>query len=178
MIVITDVFADVVDRVSDRYGKNVNFQYGDWAYISKTLTEWSGSPETARLKYPVICLFSPFDEDKTSKDIYCSTSLDLLIAVDTLPEYPNEKRRIESFNKVLHPIYELFIDELRKDAYLDFGYKGIVEHKYTDNYRYGNRGVNGPDGNPFKDRIDGIDIKDLKITVRNKIKGGMYGTRI
>lgn len=178
MIVITDIFADVVSRVAERYGKNVNFQYGDWAYISKTLTTWSQSPDTSRLKYPVICLFSPFEENKTDKDVYCNTSLDLLIAVDTLPEYSNEKRRIESFNSVLHPIYKLLIDELRKDRWLDFGYKNIVEHRYVDNYRYGNRGVDGPDGNPFKDRIDGIDIKDLKITVRNKIKGGMYGTRV
>lgn len=178
MIVIADIFADVVSRVAKRYGRNVNFQYGDWAYISKTLTAWSQSAETARLKYPVICLFSPFEEDKTNKDVYCTASLDLLIATDTLPEYSNEKRRIESFDKVLHPVYGLFVEELRKDNRLDFGYKEVIKHRYTDNYRYGNRGVEGPDGNPFKDRIDGIDIKNLEITVRNKIRGGMYGNRI
>lgn len=178
MIVITDLFADIVKRVSERYGSNVAYMFGDWAYISAQLTTWSKSAETARLKYPAIFLYSPFEEDKTEKDAQCTATVDLLIVVNTLAEYTNEDRSVVSYAQCLRPIYELFIDELKKDKWLDFGYENIVEHRYVDNYRYGNRGVDGPDGNPFKDRIDGIDIKDLKITVRNKIKGGMYGTRI
>lgn len=178
MIVITDLFADIVKRVSERYGSNVSYMFGDWDYISSELTAWSKSPETAKLKYPAVFLYSPFDEDRKKDSFQCSASLDMLIAVNTLSEYTNEDRSVVSFDKCLRPIYGLLIEELKSDRWLDFGYKNIVEHMYTENYRYGRRGVNGSDGNPFNDRIDGIDIKNLNIKVRNKIRGGMYGNRI
>lgn len=178
MTVITDLFADIVKRVSEKNESNVSYMFGDWDYISSELTLWSKSPETAKLKYPAIFLYSPFDEDRSDEEFQCKASIDMLIAVNTISEYTNEERSIISFDKCLRPIYNILIEELKNDRWLDFGYKNIVKHRYTENYRYGRRGVSGPDGNPFNDRIDGIDIKNLEITVRNKIRGGMYGNRI
>ena len=35
---VNDIFADIVKKVSKRYGSNVSFLFGDWAYISNQLT--------------------------------------------------------------------------------------------------------------------------------------------
>ena len=53
---VNDIFADIVKKVSKRYGSNVSFLFGDWAYISNQLTLWGKSPKTSKLKFPIICL--------------------------------------------------------------------------------------------------------------------------
>ena len=51
---VNDIFADIVKKVSKRYGSNVSFLFGDWAYISNQLTLWGKSPKTSKLKFPII----------------------------------------------------------------------------------------------------------------------------
>ena len=53
---INEIFREISKRVSDKYGKNVSYMFGDWDYISDQLTAWSRSPETSKLKFPIICL--------------------------------------------------------------------------------------------------------------------------
>lgn len=65
---VNDIFADIVKKVSKRYGSNVSFLFGDWAYISNQLTLWGKSPKTSKLKFPIICLYSPFTEDRSSAE--------------------------------------------------------------------------------------------------------------
>lgn len=168
---ISVIFQKITERVSSELERNVNFQFGDWAYISNQLQIASSSKEAARERYPVICLFSPADEDKRIVGGKTTIYLDFLIAVSSDAKYSNEKRREVSFEKVLRPIYDQFIKEIIKDHNLDMGYRPMVSHAYTENYRYGRLGVNGPDNKPFNDKIDAIDIKKLEITIKKKING-------
>lgn len=55
---INKIFEDVVKRVAEKYGSNVSFLFGDWAYISSQLTEWGKSSSTCKFKFPIICLYS------------------------------------------------------------------------------------------------------------------------
>lgn len=166
MIVITELIGDVVKRVSDSLDTNVNYQFGDWDYISHQLMEYSKSEEWEAKKYPVICLFSPFDEVKVNKRYHCEVKLDFLIAVNTISEYTNEERSEYSFKEVLRPIYNSFIKELKKD--IRFDVYGEIPHIYSENYRYGSRGVMQSDGKKFNDLIDGIDIKELELKVNKE----------
>ena len=152
-------------RTSEVYGKPINFLFGDWTYMSNILTMWSKSPSLAAKKYPVVCLFAPFDEDKTNGRYSCTTRIDLLIATQTKSEYTNEQRIEKSFVPVLRPIYEAMIEQLKKHPLLDFD-KDVVAHTYSENMRYGSRGVMMSDGKPFNDYIDGIDIKSLFIKIK------------
>ena len=170
---INRIFADIVGRVSEKWGKNVSFLFGDWEYISNQLVVWGKSPKTSPLRFPLVCLLSPFTEDRTGED--CHVSLEFYILVNTEKEYPNETREEVSFDKVLRPIYRLFIDEIRGDSRFASNYRGIVPHRYTENYRYGRVGVLGADGKPFRDFIDAIEINDLELTIK-KMK--CYGKRI
>lgn len=170
---VNRIFAEIVGRVSEKWGKNVSYLFGDWSYISNQLTVWGKSPNTSPLKFPIICLYSPFTEERDAED--ARVSLEFIIMVNTEKNYSNEDRESISFDKVLRPIYRLFMDEIRGDRRFASDYRGVVPHQYTENYRYGRVGVLGPDGKPFRDFIDAIEIKNLDLTIKN-VK--CYGKRI
>lgn len=170
---VNRMFAEIVGRVSEKWGRNVSYLFGDWNYISNQLTVWGKSPKTSPLKFPIICLYSPFTEERDAEDV--RVSLEFIIMVNTEKNYSNEDRESISFDKVLRPIYRLFMDEIRGDRRFASDYRGVVPHQYTENYRYGRVGVLGPDGKPFRDFIDAIEIKNLELTVKN-VK--CYGKRI
>lgn len=170
---VNRMFAEIVGRVSDKWGRNVSYLFGDWSYISNQLTVWGKSPNTSPLKFPIICLYSPFTEERDAEDV--RVSLEFILMVNTEKGYTNEDRESISFDKVLRPIYRLFMDEIRGDRRFASDYRGIVPHQYTENYRYGRVGVLGPDGKPFRDFIDAIEIKNLDLTIKN-VK--CYGKRI
>lgn len=170
---VTRMFAEIVGRVSERHGSNVSYLWGDWGYISNQLVLWSKSPNTSPLKFPLICLLSPFTEDRTEES--ARVSLDFYLMVNTEKDYTNEDRERISFEGVLRPIYLLFMDEIRRDNRFASDYRGVIPHRYTENYRYGRVGVLGADGKPFRDFIDAIEITNLELTIKN-IK--CYGKRI
>lgn len=170
---VNRMFADIVERVSEKYGAHVAYQFGDWEYISNQLVLWGKSPATSPLKYPIICLLSPYEEDRT--EVQEHVSLEFIILVNTQKNYSNEDREEISFERVLRPIYRIFIEEISRDGRFVSNYRGIVPHRYTENYRYGRVGVLGPDGKPFRDFIDAIEIKNLELTIK-KVK--CYGKRI
>lgn len=170
---INKIFEDVVKRVAEKYGSNVSFLFGDWAYISSQLTEWGKSSSTCKFKFPIICLYSPFIEDRTAPKR--TVSLEFIIMVNTLKEYTNEDRERTSFEQILRPIYDLFVEEIKKDRSIDVEYKDNIPHLYTENYRYGRVGVIGEDGKPFSDFIDAIEIKQMNLKIKD-IK--CYGNRL
>lgn len=172
MISVNEIFREIVNRVSKRYGNNVSYMFGDWDYISDQLTLWSRNPDTSKLKFPIVCLYSPYKEDRGKKR---SVSLNLLICVNTRKEYTNEQREEFSFAAVLRPIYDILIDEINKDGNIESVYDGAIPHVYSENYRYGRVGVYGSDKKPFKDFIDGIDIENLELTLKTR---KCYGERL
>lgn len=170
---VNRMFAEIVGRVSEKWGRNVSYLFGDWSYVSNQLTVWGKSPKTSPLKFPIICLYSPFTEDRGAEE--SRVSLEFILMVNTEKDYTNEDRELISFDRVLRPIYRLFMDEIRGDRRFASDYRGVVPHQYTENYRYGRVGVLGPDGKPFRDFIDAIEIKNLELTIK---KEKCYGKRI
>ena len=167
MISIVDIFKDISRKTSVGVGINLNFLFGEWAQIAREMEILSKSPITEAGKWPLLALFTPFEEDKSDPYLYCTASLDLMIATRTLSDYTNDQRLSISYKEVLHPVYEHLIAEIGRDNRLDFGPKNIVPHRYVDNMRYGSRGVYGSDGKkPFADLFDGIDILNLEIKVK------------
>ena len=57
-------------------------------------------------------------------------------------------------------------------------YSGVVPHTYSENYRYGSRGVMSSDGKPFNDKIDGIDIRNMELKIKPEKTINCYGSRI
>jgi len=169
MINVVDIFGDIVRRLNEKVGFPINYIFGDADYIGFTLNAMLQTPETAKEAYPFICLYSPFDEDKTDRSLHCKTSLDFIIAVNTQPDYTNEQRKEISFKPCLQPIYESFIGAIFEDKRLDFGYQGAVSHHYSDNYRYGRNTLKTPQGELLKHRIDAIDLTRVQINLKKEM---------
>lgn len=168
---VTSLIAEVVNDTSSRYGNDINFMWGDWTYIANQLTLWSRTPETEARKYPVICLFSPINENKTNPRYYCTANVDLLIATPTRSELTNEQRERITFEPILRPIYAHFMNALVHNNHFDFQ-RNSAPHTYAENYGYGSRGIMMSQGKRFGDLIDGIDIKNLVINVKKPICNG------
>ena len=164
MTSVNEVLREIVERVSERYGKHVEFQFGDWDYIANVLQVMSSSVATSALRYPIVCLRSPYTEVREGKER--EVSIELLIAVNTLKEYSNEQREQTSFTEVLRPVYDCLMAEIGADKRIKSSYSGTPRHEYTENYRYGRIGVEGGDGNRFRDFIDAIEIKNLVLTLK------------
>lgn len=163
-MIAVDVFRNIVAGVSEDIGIEVNYQFGDWQYMAKTLQAMSKSHLTSGKKYPIIGLFSPFTEYR-SDATHNLLRLSFLIATATKKEYTNEERLQYSFKDILHPVYDSFMRNIKKDRYLSIDYSGVVKHDYVDNYRYGSSGVYGEGSNKFDDMIDGIDITNLEVKI-------------
>ena len=67
--------------------------------------------------------------------------------VDTRKEYLNEERERVSFINVLRPVYDAFIKSILSSPDIVNEYNGVIPHLYTENYRYGRKGVEA-DGKP------------------------------
>ncbi|MDD6210509.1 MAG: hypothetical protein PUB21_07895 [Bacteroidales bacterium] len=173
MINLVEIFGDIVERVSGDVGYEVRYEFGDSGYIRKSLDALKGRSAT---RYPVVCLYTPFQEEKTDKRYYCSVKLDFMIAVVTTNNYTNRERLEISYKKTLHPIYESFIRNILADKRFDFGYTTIVPHIYVDNFTYGNSDLRASDGNYLTDRIDGIDIRQMELKVKKEQKCMSYET--
>ena len=145
---------------------NINYVFGNAQYVKDRLDELSKTPNGNNIKFPLIALFCPFNEQRNSPNYYSKAKVRVLIACATKQQYSNEQRRELSFGHILRPIYNRFIESLKSDGRLDFGYNNIVAHEYSENYSYGRYGAHTGTGDAVSEPIDAINISNLELTVR------------
>lgn len=167
MILIQEILRDVVARVAEKLRIDINYQCGDAVYVRDQLQLLSTAPQADKLKYPMFLLYMPIQEDKTDAKCYSKVSLRILIATLSEKGFSYEQRLEYSFQNILHPIYESFIEELKNDNRFVHEYMSHIPHTYTDNYQYGYHGTVAGDKEVF-DTIDGIDITNLKLILKNE----------
>lgn len=141
----------------------VNFVWGDSAYIREYLLSLKKSSSTAAYRFPVIGLYSPFDERKNNGAV--SASVSLILAVNTLVGYTNEQRMEVSFEGVLRPLYSDLMKALEGSRAFNVPYKGF-DHTYVENFSFGKRGALDVDGKEIDEKIDVIEIKNLDLTLK------------
>jgi hypothetical protein len=141
----------------------VNFVWGDSAYIREYLLSLKKSSSTAAYRFPVIGLYSPFDERKNNGVV--SASVNLILAVNTLVGYTNEQRMEVSFEGVLRPLYSDLMKALEDSRAFNVPYKGF-DHTYVENFSFGKRGALDVDGKEIDEKIDVIEIKNLDLTLK------------
>ena len=122
------------------------------------------SSSTAPFRFPLIGLYSPFDEVVRNGETTVNVSL--ILAVNTLPNYTNEQRLEVSFKSVLRPLYNDFIEALKNVRMFDVPYSGLFNHTYTENFSFGKRGALDVDGKEIDEKIDVIEIKNLELNFK------------
>lgn len=180
---ITKIFEDVVSRVPDGLNiaytdyneqpievdePHVNYVFGNTQYVKTSLDEMSKGRFLVDEKLPMIALFTPVVEDRGNPDYYATVKVNVLIACKTNRDWSNEQRRDYSFVKVLRPLYERFIEELRADGRFDFGYRGAIPHSYSENFSYGRYGAFTTTGEEVSEPIDAIDIRNLELKITHQ----------
>jgi hypothetical protein len=170
---IIDIFRDkVIPKLNVGREYPVNFVWGDSSYIREYLLTLKGSSSTAPYRFPLIGLYSPFDERK--QDGVTSASVNLILAVNTLAGYTNEQRLDISFKEVLRPLYESLMKAMEEVKLFDIPYEGF-NHTYVENFSFGKRGALDVDGKEIDEKIDAIEIKNLNLTLK---KVNCYANRL
>jgi hypothetical protein len=141
----------------------VYYMYGHPMEIANRLQELSNSPTEGHKKFPLIILFTDITIDKSILGFFGSTSLRMLIANFTLAEYTSVQRTDINFKPILHPIKKELIKQIERHG--QFTYENELTYKETDMYYYGSQ-IN--DKNIFNDRIDAIELRDIKLNIKNK----------
>lgn len=146
----------------------INYKFGNSRYIKENLDELSKTGVGSVKKLPMIALFCPFQEQRDSREYFSKATVNVLIACSTSREWSNEERLVYSFQNILRPIYNQLLEALKNDGRLDFGYDGVVKHRYTENYSYGRYGAHDSTGDAVSEPIDAINITNLELVVTNQ----------
>lgn len=161
---IVELFKDIVSKVSENLGYDINYMFGDSSYIREQMFQLGKSYKS--VKYPLIALYTPIEEYKSDPNYYCKASVGMIIAVSTSKNYSNEQRLEASFVTMLRPIYDVLMNQILLCEKLDFGYSNHVSHTYTENYVFGRRGALDSDGKELEEKIDAIEIKTLELKIK------------
>ncbi len=161
-------YTDYCEQVHEEHEPNIGYVFGNTQYIKTYLDEMSKGKYGTDEKLPLIALFTPVVEDRNNPDYHAVVKVNILIACKTNRDWNNEQRRDYSFAGVLRPIYDRFLEELKADGRLDFGYKGAVRHSYSENYSYGKYGAFTSTGDEVSEPIDAIDIRNLELKITHQ----------
>ena len=141
----------------------ITYIFGDAQYIKDELDKYS--KVTSIEKLPLIALFTPVKEKRGLPDIATEAKVSLLIACSSRTEWNNDERKVYSFENILRPIYNAFMDALKNSPQILKNYDGSMPHVYSENYSYGRYGAYTATGEAVSEPIDAIDIRDLQITI-------------
>jgi hypothetical protein len=119
-------------------------------------------------KYPLIALIMDFPE--LVADGMAKYTLHVVILDSTDPNYTIEDRYSKVFKPVLYPLYYKFLEYLRKVGKFTWqGDQGYPPHTKIDRPFWGTVYDQGNAAYIFNDRLDAIELSDLKISKTIKL---------
>lgn len=175
--VLVDEIEEVVESMRDlsssdaaKYGITIGltspyYFYGHPVDINKQLILLDKDASTKDKDYPAILLRLPSNEEVSGGMIHYN--LNIAIITDTDGDWTSDERYTEKIKPILYPLYELFLDRLG-----DFGFmweKGKVPpHTKRDIPYYGVEATQGNKAHIFKNKLDAIEIINLRINKKFK----------
>ncbi|MBO4549525.1 MAG: hypothetical protein J5733_02235 [Bacteroidaceae bacterium] len=162
---VTMLMKSSYDNTEHECKPEITYMFGDAQYIKDQLDEYS--KVTGVEKLPLIALFTPVKEKRGLADYAAEATVSLLIACSSRTEWNNFERKEYSFEKILRPIYDAFMDALKASKQIESSYDGSIPHVYSENYSYGKYGAYTASGEAVSEPIDAINISDLKLLIKN-----------
>lgn len=172
-----DIFDEIATNVREDANKPAAldtdepfYMYGHPLEIINTLSKKDNHAVQKYNKYPLIALFQDFTETMGEHQATPSAvqDMNLIIAVNTSPDYTAENRYDNTFKTVLYPLYDLLIKHIVKSKWFRNIDPGLVPHQKIDRLFWGRSGLYGNEGNIFNDHIDAIEIQNLGLELRLK----------
>lgn len=161
---VKDVISAVVSSMITDYGSNIVFDHGHPLEIVNTIKQYTESDVLKRDVFPRICLLHDFEEKMTFEKL---VSIDIIIVTDTDKDYTAAERYTNSFDPILTPLYDLFLEKLADSDYTGTVEGNYFKHTKIDRLYWGKSGLYGNSGNIFNDYIDAIEIKSLELIINN-----------
>jgi len=173
-MILIDIFAGIVSRVSARLTPSlseydetivgVNYMYGPIKQVVTELQTWTENPDYSKKKYPIVCLIQPFEETINPSNGVNTLALPrIIIGRQSEASWNTSERYANNFRPVLYPIYETLLDEMDNEKRIEATQGNGFSHTKID-WPYWD---DSKDSNPFSDRLDIIEIKNLKINIIN-----------
>jgi hypothetical protein len=142
------------------------YMYGHRLEINNRLVQKSKGDFKYQL-YPLIALRMDFEEDIDNGLI--KYNLNLAILNRTEKNYNAEERYTNVFKPILYPLYEAFMDKLKKAGIFQWdGNYTLPPHTKIDRPYYGTSSEEQNVKNIFSDTLDAIEIIGLKLSQRIK----------
>jgi hypothetical protein len=162
--ILSDIVSDVVDRINavttaDADPFEVKFAFGPMQEVSKSVYNYD--PET------VVVWLVEKGEDRRRQDIYGVSGNDIIIGLQSNDQWSMAERMTNNYKPKLLPVYELLVQELKKERQLNNPYK--IDHKKYNLYYWGGGAVNGTNStNLWEKMIDAILLENCVLGIRNK----------
>ena len=165
---IQNVIQDVVSEVKASLELPVlTFMYGTITELISDLHSMSGTPESAREKYPLVWMPMDVTEKYTDNDFVYEVTLRLIICSATDSNYTTAERYIQNFTPTLQPIYEELLAQLALNSDLYVESDTQIPHSKTDRVHWGKTALISSDGQGI-DFVDAIEIENLTLKVKFK----------
>ena len=163
MVDVNGIISEVVKATSKEFNysidgvkSDITFLDGTWKYITDWLTIQDAAAETMDdRKYPLIALIRDFDITTDENDY---PNAELLILVCSASELGMDmEQRKEVFKKVLHPISDIFIKQLKK-------HNQVIRNKQSFTIRESyHLGTDSKEQYKLPDILEGLFISNLSI---------------
>jgi len=173
---VTITITDPRGETREKESPSVNYIYGSGVYVKDMLDVRSRGLRPLEVKFPLVALFTPTVLKVDSSDYAYTTSLNMIIACSSKKDWSNEMRMRTSFDRILLPLYNALLEEIRSDARVLTNYNGVIPHTMSKNFDYGRYGAYDSNGGQVSEPIDAIDIRGLELTItdNNCVRHGIY----
>jgi hypothetical protein len=146
-----------------RAGIQLHFEHGSRKTIDNILMAWGKTPDNSAIKYPLFGLIQPFEEIRgRERGIMAEARFTVVLASLTSPSWSPDQRLCNSFLPILYPLYNSFIEAVKKSGYFMLKNTSLISHVKTDVYQWGEA-----DTNVFSDYVDAILISNLELKIIN-----------
>jgi len=163
MKLIQDELCRIVGKIQEeRNLDNLTFYYSTVNEFMQLLS----NKKTPKAKYPFFFVNSVNTSyDNTGYDSICSID-DIVIATYSDAKWSALERDKQSFKPILLPIYEKFIDKLKRDRHVEI----VKEGEIIIHYFYGKTGLTGYDSGEYPDHVDAIQLRNFQFRLTNNCK--------
>ena len=112
-------------------------------------------------RYPALFNFQNIDQDR-SNELFVNYNLAFVAPVYS--DWITERREKEAFEKMLRPLYEEFMRQLKKSGYFWIGSGLYPSHRYVEVFT--TQDNSGELIKRYGDHIDAIEVRNLRLKLR------------
>lgn len=162
-----DVFQDMINHIVEIYdpivgsalnqtgGEKPYAMYGSFKQVIRRLAEKDESNEFKFKKYPLIVLIQDLKEDHNKVTNGYKVRPRIIIFDESKQDYYPDDRMTNTVKPTLQPLYNLLLQELFENPYVNLGIPETIDHEKTNRLNWGT-------SNPSEDLEDFLDAIDIQ----------------